>query len=325
MQQSRAPRRLFDDIVAQLQSRQTEQAIASCRALLARYPDDINILGLLGAALGDARRFDEAEKILHKVIDLAPTFAKPYEDLGTLLMQQHKAQEALPLLEKAVRLDPQLEEAHFQLGKALAQLGRGRDADASFERCFALSPVRRMMALAAEHHKAGRLQDAEQLCRKVLQNNPRHVDALRMLGLIAAASGDLDDAEHLLRQALASAPDHTPAMFELGRVLKELERPEDAIEVYRELLALQPDNPKAHYRLAGASGAGGAERGSRRCLPPLPGTGTQTRGGLAGSGAYAQNPRGPGGRYRRLSALPRAGAGLRRGVLQSGQPQDLPF
>ena len=31
MQQSRAPRRLFDDIVAQLQSRQTEQAIASCQ------------------------------------------------------------------------------------------------------------------------------------------------------------------------------------------------------------------------------------------------------------------------------------------------------
>ena len=55
MQQSRAPRRLFDDIVAQLQSRQTEQAIASCHALLARHPDDINILGLLGAALGASR------------------------------------------------------------------------------------------------------------------------------------------------------------------------------------------------------------------------------------------------------------------------------
>ena len=62
MQQSRAPRRLFDDILAQLQSRQTELAIASCQALLARYPDDINILGLLGAALGDLRRFDEAEE-----------------------------------------------------------------------------------------------------------------------------------------------------------------------------------------------------------------------------------------------------------------------
>ncbi len=274
MQHSRAPRRLFDDIMAQLQARQTKQALASCHALLARYPDDINILGLLGAALGDLRRFDEAEKILTKVIDLAPTFAKPYEDLGTLLLQQRKAQEALPLLEKATRLDPQLEEAHFQLGKALAALGRGQEADASFERCFALSPARRMMALAAEHHQAGRLQDAEQLCRQVLQKDPRHVDALRLLGLIAAASGDLDDAEHLLRQALASAPDHTPALFDLGRVLKELERPEDAIVVYRELLTLLPDNPKAHFRLAGVLAPAAlneeAAAAYRRCLALAP-------------------------------------------------------
>lgn len=274
MQHSRAPRRLFDDIVAQLQSRQMERAINNCQALLARYPDDINILGLLGAALGDLRRFDEAEQLLHKVIDLAPTFAKPYEDLGTLLMQQRKAEQALPLLEKAVRLDPALEEAHFQLGKALAQLGRGKEADAAFERAFALSPQRRMMALAAEHHQAGRLQEAEQLCRQVLQKDPAHVDALRLLGLIAASSGDLDDAEHLLRQALASAPDHVPALFELGRVLKELERPEDAIDVYRELLVLQPEDPRVHFHLASVLAPAArneeAAEAYRRCLALAP-------------------------------------------------------
>jgi tetratricopeptide (TPR) repeat protein len=274
MQHSRAPRRLFDDIVAQLQSRETQRAIDSCRALLTRYPDDINILGLLGAALGDLRRFDEAEHILRRVIDLAPGFAKPYEDLGLLLMQQRKFEQALPLLEKAVRLDPQLEEAHFQLGKALAALGRGKEADASFERAFALSPQRRQMALAAEHHQAGRLQEAEQLCRQVLQKDPAHVDALRLLGLIAASSGDLDDAEHLLRQAIAAAPDHAPALFELGRVLKELERPEDAIEVYRDLLALEPSNPKAHFQLASALAPAARNEESaaayRRCLALAP-------------------------------------------------------
>jgi len=251
MQRSRVPRRLFDDILALLQARKAEQAVAHCREVLRQYPDDINILGLLGAALGEMRRFDEAEQVLRHVIDLAPTFAKPCEDLGMLLMQQRKAAEAVPLLEKAVRLDPQLEEAHFQLGRALALLGRGQAADAAFEQAFALSPQRRLLALAAEHHQAGRVQEAEQLCRRVLQQDPAQVDALRLLGLIAAGSGDLDDAEHLLRQALASAPDHAPALFELGRVLKELEKPEQAIEVYRELLALQPEDPRAHFQLAG--------------------------------------------------------------------------
>jgi tetratricopeptide (TPR) repeat protein len=274
MHQPRAPRRLFDEILAQLQARQTEQAVASSLALLNQYPDDINILGLLGAALGDQRRYDEAEAVLRRVIDLAPTFAKPCEDLGILLMQQNKAEAALPLLEKAVRLDPTLEEAHFQAGKALALLGRGQEADAAFERAFALSPVRRMMALAAEHHQAGRAQEAERLCRQVLQKDPRHVDALRMLALIAAATGDLDDAEHLLRQTLACAPDHVPALFDLGRVLKELDRPDDAIAVYRNLLAIEPDNPNAHYRLASvlAPAALNAEAADayRRCLAMAP-------------------------------------------------------
>jgi tetratricopeptide (TPR) repeat protein len=251
MQVNRAPRSLFNDILQLLQDRKTEQALASCRKTLSQYPEDINILGLLGATLGDKGQFREAEKILHRVIDLAPTFAKPYEDLGTLLMQQQRAEEAIPLLEKSVRLDPKLEEAHFQLGKALAMAGRGKEADEAFERSFALSPERGMMALAAEHHKAGRLEQAEKLCRQVLQKNTKNVDALRMLGLIAAAAGDLEDAEHLLRQALESAPDHLPAMFELGRVLKELDHHEQAIEVYREIVTRQPDSAKAHFRLAG--------------------------------------------------------------------------
>ena len=274
MQPNRAPRSLFNDILESLQANQTEQALASCREALSRYPEDVNLLGLLGATLGDIGQMSEAEKTLQRVIDLAPTFAKPYEDLGTLLMQQQRAEEAIPLLEKSLRLDPNMEEACFQLGKALAMVGRGKEADVAFERSFALSPERGMMAHAAEHHKAGRLDQAEKLCRQVLQKNPKHVDALRMLGLIAAAAGDLEDAEHLLRQALEYAPDHTPALFELGRVLKELDHHEQAIEVYRAITKRQPDNPKAHFRLAGVLGPAALTEQSaaayQRCLELAP-------------------------------------------------------
>ncbi|MFT6286464.1 MAG: tetratricopeptide (TPR) repeat protein [Halieaceae bacterium] len=254
MTQSNAPRSLFETIVEHMQANQHDVAIARCREALSRYPSDINLLALLGAALGDQGEFEEAESALRKVIDLAPTFAKPYEDLGILFMHQKRPEAAVPLLEKATRLDSKLEAAHFQLGVALAAIGRGKEADTAFEQSFELSPTRKMMALAGEHHQAGRLQDAEQLCRKVLQQNPKQVDALRMLGLIAAAAGDLDEAESLLRQALVEAPDHVPAMFELGRVLKELDRNEDAIEVYQAVIKIQPDNAKAWFRLGGTLG-----------------------------------------------------------------------
>ena len=95
MQQARAPRSLFDEILGQLQSREFDRAIANCREALLSFPHDVNILGLLGAALGDQGQFEEAQKVLNQVVDLAPTFAKPYEDLGTLLLEMGRRDEAL--------------------------------------------------------------------------------------------------------------------------------------------------------------------------------------------------------------------------------------
>jgi tetratricopeptide (TPR) repeat protein len=89
------------------------------------------------------------------------------------------------MLEQATYLDPALERAWFNLGKALALLGRGKEADAAFEKCFERSPEKRLMALAAEHHKEGRTEEAERLYRRVLRDNPRNVDALRLLAQLA--------------------------------------------------------------------------------------------------------------------------------------------
>jgi tetratricopeptide (TPR) repeat protein len=252
MLQTHAPRSVFESILERLRAGQLAEALQACEQALGQYSGDINLLGLKGVALGDLGDLDAAEAVLREVIDLAPGFAKPYEDLGTVLLQQGRAEEALSLLDRATRLDPSLEAAHFQRGRALAQLGRGQEADAAYEACFRLAPERGLMARASEHYQAGRLQEAERLCRQVLQRAPRNVDALRMLGLVAAGAGDLDEAAHLLRQAVDCAPDHSPALFELGRILKEQERHEEAIAVYRQLVRLQPDNPKAHYRLGAA-------------------------------------------------------------------------
>ena len=86
----------------------------------------MNIQALLGALLVKMDRREEAETMLRKVIAAAPTFAKPHEDLGYMLVQQGRPAEALPFLERATRLDPSLERAWFTLGKALALLGAAR-------------------------------------------------------------------------------------------------------------------------------------------------------------------------------------------------------
>jgi len=153
-------------------------------------------------------------------------------------------------LNTATRLDPTLERAHLCAGKALALLGRGKEADEAFERSFKLNPVRKTLAVATEHQKAGRVKEAKVLFREVLQTDPENVDALRMMGAIALSESRIDDAERFLRRAVSNAPDFTDAIIDLGRALKEQSRFEEAIGNFRRAIDMEPANVKAHFLLA---------------------------------------------------------------------------
>jgi len=242
-----APKSIFDETIALIKSGDPAAAETRCRSALDQYPRDVNMLALLGALLIKLDRSAEAESTLRQVIAEAPTFAKPQEDLGFLLVKQNRAAEALPFLERATHLDPKLENAWFTLGKALTMLGRGADADLAFEQCFALSPERRLMALAAEHQKEGRLDEAEHFYRRILRHNPRNVDAMRLLALIALKAGRDSEAESLLEKAISLAPDFLLAILDLGRLRKEQDRYGEALECFDKAIALDPASPQAHY------------------------------------------------------------------------------
>ena len=269
-----APKSVFNETIGLIAAGQLSAAETRCRAALKRYPGDVNMQALLGALLVKLDRREEAEKTLREVIEAAPSFAKPHEDLGFLLLQDKRPAEALPILERATVLDPALERAWFNFGKALALLGRGKEADAAFEKCFERSPEKRLMALAAEHHKEGRTEEAERLYRRVLRDNPRNVDALRLLAQLAAKSGRGDDAEVLLERAVEIAPDFVQALLDLGQLRKEEDRYGEALDCFNHVLALEPTHPQAHFLRAGtlarASFTHEAVDAYRRCLELRP-------------------------------------------------------
>ena len=251
MPQLSTSRGRFNEVVELVSRGEFEHAEGLCRALLQKFPRDVNIVGMRGAVLTKLKRFDEAEKSLRQAIKLAPTFAKPHEDLGFVLLELKRPREAADILRNAVRLDPTLEQGWFNLGKALATLGLGKEADEAFEKSFALNPERGKLALAAEHHKEGRLEEAERLYREVIRANPRNVDAIRLLGRVALSARRNDDAERLFQRAIRLAPDFTGAMADLARLCKEQNRFEEAIEWCEKVIELEPKNAQAHFQLAG--------------------------------------------------------------------------
>src|SRR5579862_3985322 len=75
--------------------------------------------------------------------------------------------------------------------------------------------IQQALNVALEHHRAGRLHEAEKIYRQILAQQPRHAEALHLLGVIAYQVGQVDAAIDLLRQALAVRPDFAEAHSQL--------------------------------------------------------------------------------------------------------------
>lgn len=102
---------------------------------------------------------------------------------------------------------------------------------------------------AFRHHQAGNLPQAEQCYRRLLDQNPRHVDALHMLGLVGLQTGRLDMARELIGKAVQLKPDFAEAHSNLGNVLQQSGQLEQAIASWRRALRFKPQIAEVHCNL----------------------------------------------------------------------------
>ena len=106
------------------------------------------------------------------------------------------------------------------------------------------------LSAAVRLHQAGRLREAEQEYRRALGQNPRHSEALRLLGLLLCQAGKADEGMRLLRKAVKAAKRNPNVHLSLAEVLTGQGNFRDAIASYRKAVGLDPDNPLAWGGLA---------------------------------------------------------------------------
>ena len=112
--------------------------------------------------------------------------------------------------------------------------------------------VREMFAAALQNQRAGRLGEAERLCRRVLTVDSRHADSLLLLGAIACQAGRHDLAVDMLGKAIAIDVEVAAYHGNLGVALQKLGRLEQAVGCYRKAIELRPDFAEAHSNLGNA-------------------------------------------------------------------------
>jgi tetratricopeptide (TPR) repeat protein len=111
------------------------------------------------------------------------------------------------------------------------------------------SAAHQLLAAAIAHHGAGRLAEAEQLYRQLLDADPSDAQVLQLLGTIRLQQGNCPAAIDLMRRAIAAGPDQAEFHVNLGVALVTAGRAEEAIEEYRRAIALRPDLGAAHNHL----------------------------------------------------------------------------
>ena len=117
--------------------------------------------------------------------------------------------------------------------------------------CF-MATISEALAIAVQHHQAGRLQAAEQICRQILTVEPNHADALHLLGVIASQVGKQGIAVEYIRRAIRLKGNVAGFHVNLGNALKEQGKLDEAVACYRRALELKPDHAGAHGNLGSA-------------------------------------------------------------------------
>ena len=103
---------------------------------------------------------------------------------------------------------------------------------------------------AVNLHRAGEVDRAQRLYRRVLEREPDHGDALFLLSVLALQANQLDEAAAHLERAVRVAPNNAFYLSSLGGVYRSLGRQGEAARALLLAIARKPDLAEAVFNLA---------------------------------------------------------------------------
>ena len=235
-------------------------------------------LTLLGTALLNLKRHDDALRVFDKAVQLKPDDAALWHNLGNACIECNRPQEAIASFKRALAIDPAHWDCAYKAGVMLQQERRFEDALACLDICAKLRPDNaatlhiRAMAL----HGLNRFEEALNDNSRAHALDPQDPFIQNNLGSDLAALGRCEEALSWFDSALQASPDFIGALNNKGYALTLLHRFDEAFAAYARTKQIDPDNAQATWDVAllnlllGNFAAGWPGREARFRLPALP-------------------------------------------------------
>ena len=190
-------------------------AQALFEALLERHPEHFDCLRRLAWIAVQQSHFSDAVTLCCRALEIKPSSAEVYIDMGSAMLGLGQAQAAVECLDAALGIDGHSAQAHNNRGLALKALGRTGEAMASYRQALVLDASSR--------------------------------DAWINLGVVQRQLDQHAAALESYAQAIVLQPDYAKAYVNRGIVLHDLGRLDEAIPAFDQALALQPAMAEAAW------------------------------------------------------------------------------
>lgn len=213
-----------------------DDAVAAYKAMLERWPDDLEALRMLSGLYYTRKMYDEGIEVARRLLNHPGSEAEAHWRLAMMYHESSSPEPAVAEYEALVQVDPELRvvpaEARvfhwFQFASDLLSIGRAAEAQ-------------RYLNLALQRHEDPTLRI--------------------LLGQAAFQQRDFETAETCWRQVVERDPNQAKAWEELGRLALARQQPAQAVEALERAAALTPNDFTTLYTLQNAlRQAGQAER-----------------------------------------------------------------
>ena len=228
-----------------IQSAKFSEAISLAGGLLEAGLDDderTEALYLLAVAQRFGNRARDALATLQVLHGENNGHARAWQERGHICSAQGWCEEAVAAYTRAVERNPALAASWRALAELYQRNGNREAARKARDRLEHLNRLPRELVHITDLIHERKLHKAERLCRKFLESNRRHVEAMRLLAEIGTKLKIYDDAEFLLESCVQFEPDHLQARIDYTNLLIRKTLFAKANEQAERLVAMQPGN-----------------------------------------------------------------------------------
>jgi tetratricopeptide (TPR) repeat protein len=240
--------------VAELKNHQPEQAVDVLSSLSS--VKDADLLNLLALAYEQAKRPDDAFRVLETAIEVGPQEQTNYLDLAILCLEHNQEQRSVQAATAGIARIPKASSLYLIRGVAYAQLAKYDEAESDFMTAAELEPDQphSTIAMSLLYSDRNEVDKEKALLTRQLTVTPNDAVTNYMLADLLIRSGalphqpDFDKALMHLRKSLAARPDSAEAQILMAKLLSQDGSYQDALSHIEVALKSEPNNQSALNR-----------------------------------------------------------------------------